>query len=237
MYGQKAAQGGPKVLYGGSDPGMLTGAALDQAANVYNRTGQMPQGLGRNGVTQRAILDRAAQLAGGESTNDLLTGRAGFKADAHSLQQLTTQADRVLSFERTAVANGRLAQQMADQAHIGGTPLFNSWVNAGRRSLQGDPAISAFDVAVQTFANEYAAVTSSAGANAPSTDSAKAHANAMINSAQTPQQFRHVMNVLYQDMENRKKGLHEQIAEIQGRLHGGPPQDGQQLTPTIRRIK
>lgn len=209
---------------GGADNGMVAGMTkdgLDRAAYVYNQTGKFPTGLGRGGEAQRAILNRAAELAAGQSPGQIMGAQASLAADRTALNNLEKNTGNVLAFERTALLNGALAVRKAIAVDNGGVPVFNKWVNAGRRAT-GDSAVSQFDAAVETFANEFAKVTTSATGGGVTSDSARQHARDLINTAQTPEQFFGVMRTLQQDMENRRTGLLTERKNILQRITGAP---------------
>lgn len=203
----------------GTDVGGMSAAAIDNAARRYNLTGQIPASLGRKGEVQRAILSRAAQFANGTDTGDQIANQAGRAADVAALKKLEGSSANILSFERTALRNGALALRLSARNDNGGVPIFNSWINAGRRAT-GDVNISSFDAAVETFANEYAKVTTSATGGGVTSDSAREHARSLINTAQTPDQFIGVIQTLAEDMRNRRRGLESQRQEIMNRIAG-----------------
>lgn len=230
--GDAAPQGDAKVLYTGAgnaaDPtayapgtpvGGMSADAIDRAAQSYNMTGKLPVGLGRKGDVQRAILSRAAQFAGGASVGDQLGSQAGRAADVAALKKLEGNSANVLAFERTALNNAALAVRLSAKVGNGSIPIFNAWKNAADKNT-GDPAISAFNAAVETFANEYAKVTTSATGGGVTSDTARAHASALINSSQSPDQFIATIQTLAEDMRNRRKGLLTQRQEILNRISG-----------------
>lgn len=210
------------IIYGTPKPDTeMTPAAIDNAARVYNMTGQIPPSLGRGGRVQQQILSRAAVLQGGEDTGTMVAERAGRKADTAALATLQRQASQVYAFESTATRNGALALNLSQQVGNGNVPLFNAWVNAGRQGT-GDPKISAFNAATETFATEYAKVVSGATGGAITSDSAREHARSLINTAQSPQQFASTIHTLQIDMENRRRGLEDQRTELMHRISGVP---------------
>jgi hypothetical protein len=89
-----------------------------------------------------------------------------------------------------------------------GSPIFNSWQQAGRRAT-GDSKVSAFDVAVKTLATEYARVMSGGG-NSPLSDSARHEADALIHTSMTPDQFRAAIRQMKVDMANRSAGIEQE---------------------------
>lgn len=224
---ERTGGGGGQVIANSGDNGTLTPEALDQAAKVYNLTGQIPASLGRGGLTQRAIVNRAAQLANGQDVGDLTANRAATKADMAGLQTLEKRATIVRSAENAAVSNGQLALQLGGQNSNGNVPLFNAWRNAGGKAT-GDPKISAFNAAVETFANEYATVV---GKGVP-TDSLRSHAHGMINTAQSPAQLQAVIQTLNKDMSNVSAGLDQERQSTMARISGhGAATPGQPKQP------
>jgi hypothetical protein len=207
--------------------------ALDTAAEFYNQTGTLPQGLSRNPQTSRLIMNRAAQLRGGMPAN-LAESAAGYKADAKSLAELEAQRGKILAFEHTAGLNADLALELSAQVNRGQAPVLNRWVLAGRRSVKGDANIVAFDAAVNTFANEYAKVVSSATGGGVTSDSARHEAMSLINTAQTPEQFSAAIATLKKDMANRRAGYDSQRAEIADRIRtrGVSPTQQQPAQPS-----
>ena len=148
-----------------------------------------------------------------------MANQAGFKADTASLATLTRYSDQVLAYERTANTNAtQVLQTMGKGAAGTGAPVFNAWVQHGRANWAGNADVSRFNVAVQTFATEYAKVVSGASGGAVTSDSARHEIMGMINNAQTPQQLQAVISQARTEMANRKKGLQDQQAEIRGRL-------------------
>jgi hypothetical protein len=227
--GGAAPASGPRIIPGGkldhsADSTLLDDAGITYAAQIYAKTGQIPPlGQGKDAARLRAqIVGRAASLdaAGGITGSDRAGQMADYKADRAALTSLSRTASQVLAFEDTAKRNGALALEKAAKAGVGNTPIFNKWVNAGRKAT-GDPDVAAMNAAVETFANEYAKVVSGATGGAVTSDTARAHANSLINSAMSPAQLKSVMGTLFADMDNRKAGLEGQQNALRDRLNSG----------------
>lgn len=202
----------------------LTPDAIDVGAKTYLATGQMPNlGLGAK-EDKVALLNRATELANeqGVSVGDILAGRSSYKADTQSLGSLTKMTDAAVSFEQTALKNMGVAERLAEKGQ--GTelgPVVNRWIQAGRKAT-GDPDVKAFDDSLQTVANEYAKIMSGATGAQAATEGARAEANAMVNSIDSPRAIKKVFNeVIRPDMENRRRSLYAQVDEIKSRIKGG----------------
>lgn len=218
--GQTIAQGA--MLSNGY--GAMSPQTLDMAAQQYNTTGQLPT-LGGGGVgalTKYQILNRAAQLASsnGDTANSLSLQKASFAAGKDALNSLTTMKGNILAFENTASSNLDQAQKLSNQVDRTGSPVVNRWLLQAKGQYAGDPQTAAFEAAVETAANEYAKVVSSASGGGTTTDSAKAQANALLSSAQSPEQFAAVVAQLKTEMKNRESGLDQQINDTQTGMLG-----------------
>jgi hypothetical protein len=208
-----------KKMAGAGGAGGMTGDAIEQAAQlgIQKFGGTPPPGFARNKAAMAAISNRIAGIMGqtGQTTGDALATSAGTHADTQSLATLNKRATIINASENAASSNADLALRKAGVNANGGIPLFNSWRNAANRST-GSPAIVGFNAAVETFANEYSKVM---GGGIP-TDSLRSHANSMINTAQSPGQFKEVISTLKQDMANQSAGYERERQATLGRISG-----------------
>jgi hypothetical protein len=227
-----APMGKPAIHTEGPANGGLSPEEIHFYAQDVANGGDMPQlGMGKDAATARqAILKEAAKIGMGKGHDGVDFGvtRATSKADREALKTLSRNSAGILAFEKTAKMNGDVALGLAERAGNGGVPVFNRWINAGKTSLAGDPDVAAFHAGIETFANEFAKLTSSATGGGVTSDSARAHVYEMVNRDQSPAQFKATMRVLYRDMENRRVGIEQQRQELLGRIRGasgssGPP--------------
>lgn len=216
---------------GGAD---MSDDAIQNAAQMYNSTGVLPSlGSGAIAATRRVqILNMAAEqaAAAGDDGKSLAAQHAAFKAASTSLSQITKQKTMISSFEKTFEKNITVAEGMLDKVDNKGSPIYNKWVNAGRKSIGGDPDVAAFHAAVMTLANEYAKIMSGSMGNTALSDSARKEAEEMINSAMSPEQFRAVVKLLRTDASNRMSSLDEERATLVEQL-GGQPAPSADIAP------
>lgn len=216
--------GKPLIHTEGPPNGGLSAEEINFYAQDVANGGDMPQlGMGKDAAMARqAILKQAAKIGMGQGRDgtDFGVRRAEVKGIKTGLQALERQAGPVLAFERTAQRNGALALSLADKVGNTGVPVLNKWINAGRQAVAGDPDVTSFHAAVETFANEFAKLTSTATGGGVTSDQARAHVYAMVNRDQSPAQFKATMQVLYQDMANRRQGIADQRQELLGRIQG-----------------
>ena len=193
---------------------------LDFAAETYRKTGIMPS-LGAGSRQMReAILTRAAQLnaqEGGtaaEGAEQLVAN----KATAAGILQLQKQKTMVGAFEKNALRNADIALKLSGETDRTGVPVFNRWIQAGQKSIAGNPTVSAFNAANETFVNEYAKIMSGSMGNTPVSDSARAQAHEMLATTQTKEQYDAVVKVLKAEMKNRMIGFEEELKEAKSSL-------------------
>ncbi len=220
---------------GGEDSG-LSQDAVDMNAMRYAMTGQLPPtGMGKQAAAdKRAIISRAAEITKQYNIKpeDWVTGMAQFKVTQGSLAQISKTQAMVTAAENTVVANADLALSLAPKGGgPTGSPVFNRWIQAGRKSVAGDPDVAKFDAALGTVADEYAKVmTSNTGTGGQATtDSARNEAYHRLNSAMNLQQLQGVIGIMKQEMSNRTASLQAQQSALTDQLRHGVV--GQGATP------
>jgi hypothetical protein len=218
----------------------LTDDAVTLAAQTYLTTGVMPA-LGQGSAAMRgAIQNKAAELNknAGISASQGAANLVENKANIGGINQLTKQATMIGGFERNAQKNLEVALQLSDQVDRTGVPVFNKWIQSGQKSLAGNPSVSAFNAANETFVNEYAKIMSGSMGNTPVSDAARQHAHDLLSTVQTKDQYNAVVNVLKQDMGNRISGMNEELAARKSGLSGQPaPQANQSQPKTSGKVK
>lgn len=205
---------------GGLDP-----VALDQAAERYATTGQMPpMSRGAAGMAQaRQIMNRAAQL---HPAGSIAENSAEYKANSASLNQLQKNFDSVNAFEKTAGKNLDKFLETAKSVVDSGSPLINRPLREVEKEVAGTPQMAAFDAARTTALAEISKVLTSANAGSGVvSDAARHEVEGMIGRDASLSQIYAAANILKQDMDNRKVSYQEQISDIQQRL-GRKPEGG-----------
>ncbi len=201
-------------------PIVLSPEAIKQGADLYRTTGQLPAlGMGSSGATARGQIMNEAGRSGG----NIADNKADYKAQTGSLSGLQKQYDNVMAFERTASSNLDVANELSKQVDRTGSPIINRWILAAKGQIQGDPDTRKFEAAVQTAANEYAKVVTNNGASGSVTDSARREYERILNSADSPQAFDAIVQLMKREMGNRRTGFEDQLKEIHSRGNTQPP--------------
>lgn len=196
--------------------GELTPEAQQQAAEQYILTGAIPAGLGRNGMSQKQIIDAAAGL--GYTPGQIAAIRARNTADTGSLGALENQATLVRSAEGAAEKNANLVLSLAPKVGNGSVPLFNTWKNTAAEH-RGQGPIAGLNTAIGTFVNQYATVM---GKGTP-TEGLRHEGAEMIHSSQSPDQLATVVKTMQTDMSNMRQSYEDERQRTSSRLAGGLP--------------
>lgn len=222
---------------GGGVGAALTPDAIDQAANLYLKTGQLPSfGMGKSATGIRtAILNRAAELGHGAET-DIATNKATYKSDTDSLKGLQKQLDAVTAFESTASKNLDLFLNSAKNVVDKGSPWINKPLRALAGSVFGSADQAAYDAARQVALVEISRVVNNPNLSGVLSDSARREIAELNPESATLKQIYSVANILKQDMKNRHESLSQQVTDVKGRIHGGssaPQKPAQPVTITL----
>lgn len=243
---QNRWSGGPKASGGKSvagdapqaDDGNLSDDAVEQAAERYITNGALPpMGMGKTGTQNRdKILNKAAEMekATGRTGAEAVAAWAGVKANTATLADLTKTRGKVKSFEDNAVSNADLALSLAPKGAAPlNVPVINKWVQTGRKAVAGDPNVTQFDIALGTFLDEYAKITSGSTGGQGSTDASRREAYDRLSKYATQGQLAAGVATMKQEMGNRVAGLDKEIASTQAAISGGkgPPAPAATVAP------
>lgn len=208
----------------------MSGSALQQAAERYRQTGQLPPGLSRSPAVAIKIMNEAAKNSDllGDTAAAAATRQQMNKAAQAGLAQITKQKTMVGAFEKTALKSLAMARDYQKQVDETGVPFVNKWFNSGRKTVTGSGPYAAFTVANDTFLAEYAKIMSGSMGNTPASDAARAHANELLSKDMSPEGYQAALGVLEQEMHNRMTSFDEQIAELQPDLNAGADRNSPQ---------
>jgi hypothetical protein len=154
----------------------------------------------------------------GTAARNYVAGGAGLKADTTSLAKLTQQRDAVSAFEKTALANGQKALDIATRVVDVGSPLFNKPIRDWEKGTLGDRDIATLHAAMDVFAKEVARVTSNPNLTGQLTDNQIKEIKAINSDNATLGQMKDVYNLYKFDMAQRHSNLDHTIDEVKGRI-------------------
>jgi hypothetical protein len=203
----------------------LTPEAIDYVAQQYISTGQLPPlGMGKAAAATRTkIINRAQAIEAetGATGQEAVVRHATVKAATSSLAALTKTTSMVESFENTAKKNADLMLELAPKG--GGQtkmPVVNRWLQAGRKHIAGDADVANFDIALGTFADEYAKIVSGATGAQGSTDASRREAYERLSKYATQGQLQGGIATMKREMANRIDSLHEEKAALEATIRG-----------------
>lgn len=187
------------------------------AAYRYKTDGTLPPNMGRGAqgaAESRKIRSIASQLdaTAGESPEDARIRQMAAKGDIGALNQMRKREVAVGANVKNFDYNADQVVQLSGKVDRTGVPIANAWINAGRRSVTGNPDLSAFDTAIKTTVNEFAQIVSGTTSGATA-EGEKKKAEALLNAQQTPEQIMAVVNQMRIESQNRMKSFKTQRAE------------------------
>jgi hypothetical protein len=210
----------------------FTPEAISNAAARYNIDGTLPpMGMGKAGTMGRsAILNKAAELAAesGVSADDQRIAQIGNKANSAALSKIQQNQTMVGAFEKNFNRNADIALEYSSKVDRTGVPIVNKWVNAGKRSVAGDPELAAFDASVKAVSNEYAKIISGSMGNTATAEGEIKKIEALLNAAQTPAQVASVITLMKRETANRMTGFEEEKTALRESMRTGKPADAAQ---------
>jgi hypothetical protein len=221
-YKPPPAPKSPKSAKASADPAPTNQDALDTFTADYVMHGKLPaMGMGNtSGRTEVAAnvakIARTLHLTPGE----LLAKSADYKAGALSLANIQKQSDMLERNEQSFLSNADTMLHLSDSVSRSGLPAFNQFLLHVKTNYEGDPNAAAFLASRNIVAQEYAKIASGATGAAGSSDTAQQHALDLINTAQTPQQLRKVIDTLRTDADQQKAANKSQADAIRARLDG-----------------
>lgn len=155
----------------------------------------------------------------GISAQDGVSAMIQGKTATAGLTQLQKTYAGVAGWEESAKAQAKIALTLSNNLGRTNYPLLNRALLAGKQQI-GDPRVDPLLNSVNTLAEEYAKVIGAG--NAAATDSARALAHSMFNTAQTQQQFQAVVDNMLKEMAGRTGGLQTAISHQRQSVIGQP---------------
>ena len=219
VAGQGGGPGSTYASQGALDPVKDKDALRDLAIQSMYDPGSLA-GFRRDTKTMGAIQRERINVMRetGVTSEDVVSGRAGFKADTASLNKITPQYDAITAFEKTAIRNGKILMELADKVDTTGVPVLERWIRAGRKEIGGDPDVSNMNAQMNLYRAEAARILTQPNLSGVLTDTARKEMEEVLKNSATAQQVRETVQLLERDFLNRKETLEEQIGSIRARM-------------------
>jgi len=200
----------------------LTGDSLDDQAEYFRQTHQLPAGAGRSPAMAARIMNRAAELARakGQDNEAVAIMQQSAQATRGAVAAVQRQKGLLGSAERTAGMNLDLAVQAGTKVDRTGSPMINKVIQHFRTGVTSDPETRVFVNSLITARNEYARVVSGATGATGITDSARSEAKELFDTIDSQETLRKVVAYAKKEMRNRMSGFDQQLNELRGNMAG-----------------
>lgn len=188
------------------------------AAQRYRTDGTLPPNMGRgtqgaNESRRLRAIASALDMQAGDSPEDARVRQLALKGDIGAIANLRKREVAIGANVKNFDFNADQVLQLSGKVDRTGVPIINAWINAGRRSVSGNPELAAFDTAVKTTVNEFAQIVGGTTSGA-STEGEKKKAEALLNAQQTPEQILSVINQMRIESKNRMQSFARQRQEM-----------------------
>lgn len=200
----------------------LSPDAIKLTAHQFAMTGQLPpMGMGKTGAKVRTDIINAA--ADEYKNLDLPSQIAAYKANQHSLTNVTGTLDTLTAFENTAGKNLKQFTDLAAKIPDTGVPWLNMPVRLITDKMLGSADMKAAKAAGDVALREIARVTNDPKLSGVLSDDARKSVKDLADSRDaTIPQILAVAKVLQNDMANVHSSMSDQKAAIQQRIAAPP---------------
>jgi hypothetical protein len=206
--------------------------AIDYYAEMSLRGDQSWRtGLGRTSGGSNLIKQvdmRVPELASerGQTVGDNIANKAIQKSLASTLTDRTKYLATANQFSRTMDSQIAIVNKYMGKGVAGSKPVFNEWIEHGRKALAGDKDVTALDNAIRGMAREHQKFVTGVTSNAQLYASAQKTADDMMNIAQTEDQMKIAMQEMSEEKEGAIKAGREEVSELQNQIRDlGKPSD------------
>lgn len=204
--------------YGGPEKGKAGGVSGIRLSARNEIIQGLTQKLGRR-PSEDEINEAEASRAGAIAS-ERTRASAEPRADSAALTQLTKQQAAINTFEKTAIANGKVLEKLADKVDKSGVPVIERWTRAGRQNVAGDTDVNDFNAQMSLYRAEVAKIMVNPNLTGVLSDSARNEAKEFLSGSATAPQIKSVIKLLEGDFGRREKSIDDEIKAIKTRLNG-----------------
>ncbi len=167
-------------------PGVLSGDALEAAAERYLIDRSLPTNLGRGnqgGATTTRILDRAAALAKerGDSAEATAIGQVSSRAKIGALNQNTKDLSAIRPYNEMLDRNGNIAIQAAEKVSRTSSQLANKTINWLAQNASDNPDVAVLLAQTRILSTEAARVLNNPRLTGELSDTARKDMDMVVN--------------------------------------------------------
>jgi hypothetical protein len=168
----------------------------------------------------RAVEARVPTLAreAGLSPEGVATVRDLRKSIAHALTQRTNYVASANQFINNFQKQADLVLKYMGTGQGGLSPVFNRWIQAGRKQIAGDGDVNALDTAIRGLAREHQRIVTGVTSNAQLHASAQHTADELLNIDDSPSQIRDTIKVMREEAQNARDSGIQETQDLQQQL-------------------
>lgn len=197
------------------------------------RTGLSRTSQGATNIS--AVDDRVADMSAerGSTAGGDITNRAVRGATEKALTERTKFVAAGQQFVRNFQKQADLVEKYLGTGAAGSTPIINKWIQKGRKAVEGDPDVTAFDTAIRGLAREHQRIVTGVTSNAQLHVSAQETADELLNKDMTPDQVRATLKVMREEATNAVDSGQEEVGALKSELKtiGAAPAKGGDAPP------
>jgi hypothetical protein len=188
--------------------GVLSGDALELAAQGYLMNGKFPTNLGRGkqgAMNTIRIMERAAALANesGMPAEETAINQIAGKAKSVALTQIVKDLAAIRPYNAMLEKNGDIAISLAEKAISTNAQLANRPINWLKQNASDNPDVAEFLAQARIVTTEAARVLNNPRLVGQLTDSARREMEAILNGDMPLESFTRVVRRLQSDGKNR----------------------------------
>lgn len=180
-------------------------------------------GLARGKVGQKliaAVKDRIPKLAAeqGMTPQDASANKAIRESSLSALRDRTKYVAAGTQFVNNFNKQSDLVEKYLKPGIGGSTPVFNRWIQAGRKQVAGDADVSALDTAIRGLAREHQRIVTGVTSNAQLHASAQETADQLLNISQSEAQIRANLKEMREEATNALDSGKEEVGLLQTQI-------------------
>lgn len=205
--------------------GGLDDAGRELLATQYRVVGSSAIPTRISGADRAKIINQAAAQMKtlGQSPAAAIQRQYALKADAGSLNKISTMAATASAFENKAIQQADLVRDLSARVDRTNFPVLNRALLAGKKDILGDADTQLLYNALTTFTAEYAKIIEgSTGSAAGSTDAARKASASLAHAALNKDTLAKTLDLMQKEMRYTIQGYDATKDAITAKMGGVP---------------
>lgn len=167
-----------------------------------------------------AVDDRVAEMSSerGSTPGTDVANRALRASTEKALTERTKFVAAGQQFVRNFQKQADLVEKYLKAGTAGSVPIINKWIQKGRKAIEGDPDVTAFDTAIRGLAREHQRIVTGVTSNSQLHVSAQETADELLNKDMTADQVRATLKVMREEATNAVDSGQEEVSALKSEL-------------------